>query len=110
MGTWTRLSSLIAVAVLVVRHSFGKTQGSKSCAPLQVTTDKAQIVSVTIQELCTVFKATDKYVNAQGKLAIEIINCPLAVAPALLFFLKRRGYSRCKAWGGPNGLIISALR
>jgi hypothetical protein len=110
MGIWTRLSSLIVVAVLVVRHGVSKTPVSKSCAPPQDTTDKAQIVSVTIQELCKVFKAPDKYGNAQGKLTIEIINCPLAAAPLLLFFLKRRGYSRCKAWGGSNGLIISALR
>lgn len=63
-----------------------------------------------VKELKKFIEAPEDYLDDKGKLAIEISGCSLLAAPVLLFFLKRRGFSSCKAWAGPTGLAISAER
>ena len=51
-----------------------------------------------------------RFPDGPVELTFIIADFPLIAAPLVMFFLKRQGFSRCKAWKEPSGLAVSALR
>lgn len=52
----------------------------------------------------------DRSLSREGELALFFIGCPAIAAPFLLFRLKRRGFSRCRAEARYGGLALTARR
>lgn len=52
----------------------------------------------------------DRSLSREGELAYFFIGCPAIAAPFLLFRLKRRGFSRCRAEARDGGLALTARR
>ncbi len=108
MQTLQRLSVAIRVALLVAR--FGWTKESVATDVQPGIRDNVHILAVDLAFMERIFSAPDTFLDAHGCLNIIIADCSLLAAPALLYFFKRRGFSRCRAWQEPTGVGFSASR
>jgi hypothetical protein len=98
----------IKVLLMVARQAWLKNgtmdahrKGSCRCIGKQV---------VDLIQLEEVLAVPDEYLDSQGCLKFTIPECPVIAAPALLFFFKRRGFSRCRVWKEDSGICMIALR
>jgi len=108
MLTLQRMSVAIRVALLVARFGWTKEPITTDLQPCIRNND--QILAVDIAFLERILTAPDEFLDAQGYLQMSITDCSLLAAPTLLFFFKRRGFSRCRAWQEPTGIGFSASR
>ncbi len=108
MQTLKRLFVAIRVALLIAR--FGWTRESVTTDLQPCIRGNGQILTVDLVFLERVLATPDEYLDRQGCLDMTIADCSLLAAPALLFYFKRRGFSRCRAWQGPAGMVFSASR
>jgi hypothetical protein len=110
LGNLTKLRSLILVVLLVAKYGLKKGSSTTACFSDCVGRHTAKNTTIGIADLKRLIEFTHEYIDEQGILAIEISDCSILAAPAILFFLKRRGFSRCKVWAEPTGLALSAYR
>lgn len=108
MQTLQRLSVAIRVALLVARSVWTKKSVTTDVQPC--IRDNGQILAVDVAFLERILTAPDEFLDARRCLNMTIADCSLLAAPALLFFLKRSGFSRCRAWQEPTGMGLSASR
>lgn len=80
------------------------------CRPGNTATGSGEMQVITPDQLGLVVEKTHIFIDSQGKLNFILADSPLLVAPLVLFFLKRHGFSRCTAWQDPAGLALSAMR
>jgi hypothetical protein len=52
----------------------------------------------------------DRLLNSTGELELYFPGCLALAAPALLFRLKRQGFSRCSVKASDQGLVVRAMR
>ncbi len=71
---------------------------------------KADYVTVRTCDVRAYLTDLDRAVNRQGELKLFFPDCLAAAAPFLLFRLKRRGFSDCRALMTTEGLLLTALR
>lgn len=102
--------SIIVALMLAARHGWCREDSEQTFLPTGSRQTGQCIKTIELKELKSLFAASRDYLDQNGKLAILITGCSVLAAPAILFYLKRRGFSRCKAWKEPEGLAISATR
>jgi hypothetical protein len=51
-----------------------------------------------------------RHLNSTGELHLFFPDCLALAAPALLFRLKRQGFSRCSVQASDRGLVVRAMR
>ena len=69
-----------------------ETDGAVRCPPRWIRGDKARLL------------------NSQGELRIFFANCLAIAAPAVLFRLKREGFSTCSVQVSEGGLLVRGRR
>ncbi|HEY6872996.1 MAG TPA: hypothetical protein VI298_09765 [Geobacteraceae bacterium] len=65
---------------------------------------------VPLAEIASYLADLGRTVNADGSLKLFFPGCLALAAPALLFRLKREGYSNCRATATTDGLLVDATR
>jgi hypothetical protein len=53
---------------------------------------------------------TERLLNARGELQLFFPHCLAIAAPAILFRLKREGFSRCSVEASDRGLLVRGWR
>lgn len=51
-----------------------------------------------------------RFLNSQGELRLFFPGCLPIAAPAVLFRLKRQGFSRCRVEASGRGLLVRGMR
>ncbi|MSM39782.1 MAG: hypothetical protein GJT30_09220 [Geobacter sp.] len=104
--TWTALRVFVVIASACFRK--GNT--------LQIGDNRDSVAfcydlrPVTPAELKLILATPDAFLDKKRRLLLTIIDCPLLLAPLLLFYLKRHGFSRCRVWREPAGMTFTAAR
>jgi hypothetical protein len=100
----------VAIKVTLLAGRFGCTKNPGTTDMPHLFCENGRIPAVDIALLEKILTTPDKFLDKQGCLNMTIADCSLLAAPALLFFFKRRGFSRCRAWNESTGITFSASR
>jgi hypothetical protein len=101
-----RMALLILAMVFRYGLKPGKSRGVRSLGRIP----SGQRVFAGSSGLEAFLREPDSFFDVDGILHLYIEQCPVLAAPLLLFFLKRQGYSGCRAVSRDNVLEIHASR
>ncbi|MBI5657322.1 MAG: hypothetical protein HZC44_11130 [Geobacter sp.] len=100
---WTALRVIVVIAGASVRqHDRPGIAGD----PAALTAGDFRLI--TPAELGLVLAHPHAFLDREHRVSLTIADCPLLLAPLLLFYLKRHGFSRCRVWREPAGMTFSA--
>ena len=94
------------ITVLVIRGALVPTRaGSAIPAP-----PVSGCLTVSPESILSCLADLGRSVDPGGRLALFFPGCLAFAAPAVLFRLKREGYSNCRATATAEGLLVEATR
>ena len=113
VGTWYTPTMLFSQRLLITArvalYALLPPRKRTTPSPILITSSTLP-TEVSSQALRWALADLSQHVRTDGTLALFFPGCLAPAAPFLLFHLKRRGFSSCRATTAPGGLLLAATR